>query len=104
MPKCAGCGTETDLHELDVPICPACISERNQPSFAGLNAALITAREAYRKAMADYEHHQARCRDLPKGHLDRIVGARLEDAAKAAGERYWETLRVLGDALRRESG
>jgi|GEM_PF-5889386 len=102
MAKCAGCGTETDLHELGVPICPACIAERDQPSLAGLNSAVITAREVYRKAMADYEHHQARCRDLPKGHPDRIIGAGLEDAAKAAGERYWEALRVLGDALRQE--
>lgn len=104
MPKCASCGSETDLRELDVPICPACIAERDQPWLAGLNAGLITAREAYRKALADYEHHQARCRDLPKGHSERMTGAGLEHAAKTAGERYWQALRLYGSALRQEGG
>jgi hypothetical protein len=104
MPKCAGCGKETDLHELDVPICPSCLSERDQIALDGVNTALVTAREIYCKAMADYQRHQARCRDLPKGHPDRIIAAGLEDKAKAAGERYWEVLRALGDAPQEEGG
>jgi hypothetical protein len=102
MPKCAGCGTETDLHELDVPICPSCISERDQLALDGLNAALYTAREVYRRAMGDYQDHQARFRDLPKGHPQRVIGAGLEDKAKAAGEKYWEALRAIGDTSRGE--
>jgi hypothetical protein len=106
MPKCVECGAETELHELGVPICPACISERERlhPSLDSLRAEVAAARERYRKAMEEFEHQQAMCRDLPKGHPDRTMAARLEENAKAAGERYWEILRAYSDALRRDSG
>jgi Zn finger protein HypA/HybF involved in hydrogenase expression len=106
MPKCAGCGTETDLHELDVPICPSCVAERERlhSSIASLSAELTSARELYRKAMEEFNHHEAMCRGLPKGHPDRTVAAHLEEQAKTAGERYWEALRAYGDALRQGGG
>jgi len=106
MPKCAGCGTETDLHELDVPICPTCVGERERfdRSLSGLNADLASARELYRKAMEEFEHHEAMSRGLPKGHPDRAAGARLEERARTSGEKYWEALRVYSLALRKNNG
>ena len=106
MPKCAGCGTETDLHELDVPLCTACVAKRERfhPSLARLSADLTSARELYRKAMEEFDHHEAMCRDLPKGHPDRTVAARLEEKARTSGERYWEALRVYSLALQKDGG
>ena len=103
MPKCAGCGTETDLHELDVPMCPACIAERErlQSSIASLSAELTSARELYRKAMEESDHQKAICRGLPERHPDRTVAAGLEEKAKTSGERYWEALRVYSLALQK---
>jgi hypothetical protein len=106
MPKCAGCGAETDLHELDVPICPACLADRERfhPSLASLSAELISAREVYRKAMEEFDHHAAMCGGLPKGHPDRTMAARLEEKAKISGKRYWEALRAYSLALRKGVG
>jgi hypothetical protein len=106
MPKCAGCGTETDLHELDVPICTACVAERERahPSLARLSAELTSAREFYRKAMEEFDRHEAMCRDLPKGHPDRAMAARLGEKARISGEKYWEALRVYSLALQRGGG
>lgn len=103
MPKCAGCGTETNLHELDVPICPSCVAERErrQPSIASLTAELASAREIYRKAMEEFDRHEAMCRDLPKGHPNRAVAARLGEEAKICGETYWEALRIYSLALQK---
>ena len=103
MPKCAGCGTETDLHELDVPMCPACVAERErlQSSIASLSAELTSARELYRKAMEESDRQKAMCRGLPEGHPDRTVAAGLEEKAKTSGERYWEALRVYSLALQK---
>jgi len=101
MPKCAGCGTETDLHELDVPICPACVAKRERvhSSIASLSAELTLARELYRKAMEEFDRQAAMCRGLPEGHPDRTVAARLEEKAKTSGEKYWEALRLYSLAL-----
>ena len=106
MPKCAGCGTETDLHELDVPMCPACVAERErlQSSIASLSAELTSARELYRKAMEESDHQKAICRGLPERHPDRTVAAGLEEKAKTSGERYWEALRVYSLALQKAGG
>jgi len=30
MAKCKHCGQETELHEAGVPICPACLDERDR--------------------------------------------------------------------------
>jgi len=106
MAKCGRCGAETDLYELDVPICPECCAERekSRPSLANLSAELALARALYRKAMEEFERHQVLCPDLPQGHPDRTTGARLQEMAKTAGERYWDLLRAYGEALRRDSG
>src|SRR5689334_16221688 len=106
MPKCAGCGEETELHELDVPICPACIADRegSRPSLATLRDELASARKRYRQAMAEFERQEAKCRGLPQGHPDRTIAARFEQEAKMAGETYWEALRVYSNAARRDSG
>jgi hypothetical protein len=106
VPKCAGCGTETDLRELDVPICTACVAERERlhPSLASLSAELTSARKLYRKAMEEFDRQEATCRGLPQGHRDRIVAARLEEEAKTTGEKYWEALRVYSLALQNSSG
>jgi len=106
MPKCAGCGTETDLHELDVPICPACVAERERlhSSIASLSAELTSARELYRKAMEEFDHQEAMCRGLPEGHPDRTLAAHLEEKAKTSGEKYWEALRVYSLALQKSGG
>jgi hypothetical protein len=106
MPKCAGCGAKTDLHELDIPICPACVAERERshPLLASLSAELTSAREIYRKAMEEFDRYEAICRGLPKGHPDRAGAARSEEKAKASGERYWEALRVYSLALQKGGG
>jgi hypothetical protein len=106
MPKCAGCGAETDLHELDVPICPACLADRQRfhPSLERLSAEVTSAREVYRKALEEFDHHEALCAGLPRGQPERIVAARLEEKAKISGERYWEALRVYSLALRKGVG
>jgi len=106
MPQCAGCGTETNLQELDVPICPSCVAERERlhPSFAGLNAELTSTRELYRKAMEEFDRHEAMCRGLPVGHPDRAAVARLGEKAKISGEKYWEALRVYSLALQKRGG
>jgi hypothetical protein len=103
MAKCASCGAETELRELDVPICPECIGERERihPSFATLSAELSSAREFYRQAMEDLERQHNRCRLLSKTHPDRSTTALLEERAKAAGEKYWDLLRMYSEALRR---
>ena len=106
MPKCAGCGTQTDLHELNIPMCTACVAERERshPSLASLSAELTSARELYRKAMEAFEHQEAMCRALPKAHPDRAAAARLEEKARISGEKYWEALRVYSLALQKGGG
>jgi hypothetical protein len=106
MPKCAGCGTQTDLHEFNIPMCTACVAERERshPSLTSLSAELTLARELYRKAMEAFEHHEAMCRDLPKAHPDRAEAARLEEKARISGEKYWEALRVYSLALQKGGG
>jgi NMD protein affecting ribosome stability and mRNA decay len=103
MAKCVRCGTETELHELAVPICPQCISEPEpmDPAFSALNVQLISAKALYREAMQAFERHEIWCRNLPTQHPDRTTSARLEERAKTAGEKYWDLLRTYGEALRR---
>ena len=98
MPKCAECRTETDLHELDIPICPACVTMRGRdgPSILDLAAEFVSAREHYRNRMSEFEKRQ----HLPSG--DNIDGE-LADDVRAAKENYLNALRVYGDALRRDS-
>ena len=105
MPKCAGCGAETDLHELDVAICTACVGERERgySSLARLSAELTSARETYRKAMEEFDRHELGCRNLPREHPARTVAAGLEEKAKISGERYWEALRVYSLALQKSA-
>ena len=106
MPNCAGCGTQTDLHELNVPICPACIAEREllHPSLSGLNAELTSAREDYRKAMEEFDRYEAMCRGLPEGHPHKTTAAHLQDKVKTSGEKYWEALRVYSLARQKGGG
>ena len=106
MAKCARCGVETELYDLGVPICPACITGRDGvvPSVDSLRAEVTSAKELYHKAMEEFEHRQALCRSLPNNHPDRTIAARSEAEAKKAGERYWEALRAYGEAVRRDSG
>lgn len=106
MPKCAGCGTATDLHELNIPICPACGDERERfdPSLASLSIELTLARERYRKAMEEFERYEAICQGLPVGQPDRTVAAALEEKAKTCAERYWEALQVYSLALQKAGG
>ena len=104
MAKCAECGIETELHELGVPICPECIAKRERvhPALAILTVELASARDLYHRAMEEFAQHQATSQHLPKGRPDRVETERLEDKAKAAGEKYWETLRLYSEALRKE--
>jgi len=104
MAKCKRCGAETELYELDVPVCTACVVEREgiHPFVANLSAELNSAREIYRDAMEEFERHQALCRNLPQEHSGQAVSARLRENAKTAGERYWDLLRAYGEALRKE--
>ena len=106
MAKCTECGGETELRELGTPVCTACISKRESvhPLLAELSAELPSARDLYRRAMEEFEHHQASSQHRPKGHPDRVEAARLEVIAKTAGEKYWEALRLYGETLRRQSG
>jgi hypothetical protein len=105
MAKCGRCGAETELYELDIPICPECISEREgiDRPLASLNAELTSARELYRTAMEELEHHQILCRNLPQEYSDRAAGARLQEKANRTGEKYWDLLRAYSEALRRNS-
>jgi hypothetical protein len=93
MPKCSECGTPTDLHELDVPICPDCIAARgcDEPSVQTLAEEFQAAKEHYRREMLDFEKR----RDGPE--LDR--GTEVQ----AAKQTYLNALRVYGDALRRHA-
>jgi hypothetical protein len=63
MPKCAECGAETDLHELDIPICPNCINARGRMAgfeeHPGLpsdteDTEIQTAKEKYLNAIRVY--------------------------------------------------
>jgi len=105
MAKCARCGAETELYELDVPTCPACIAEREgtHPSLETLRAEISSAREIYRQAMEKFEQHQAAGRDSSKAP-DRTVAGQLEAKAKTAGERYWAALQAYSDALQKGTG
>ena len=104
MAKCGRCGAETELYELDFPMCPECIAQREgmRRSLTNLSAELTSARELYRRAMEEFEHHQGLCRDLPKEHPRRGTAERMQEKAKQAGERYWDLLRAYTEALRRE--
>ncbi len=106
MPKCAGCRTETDLLALDLPICTACVAERERfhPSLARLSAELTSAREIYRNAMEQFDRHEAMCQGLPKEHPQRTVAAHVGEKAQIAGGKYWEALRVYSVALQRRRG
>ena len=103
MPKCAGCGTETELHELDVPICVTCVTERDRShqTLATLSAELAAARNLYRQAMEEVAQYEAMLQGLPSGQPDQIVAVRLQEKVKASGDKYWEALLVYSLALQR---
>jgi hypothetical protein len=104
MSKCAECGMETELRELGLPVCTACISKRESlhPLLSSLRADLASARNLYRQALEDFEHHQARHRRFPSPQAERVEAARLEEKARTAGEKYWEALRLYGETLRKQ--
>jgi NMD protein affecting ribosome stability and mRNA decay len=106
MAICAECGTDTELHELGVPICTSCISKRESlnPLLAGLSVEITHSRDLYFKAMQELAPYQAPGQRLAKGSRHRSEAMRLEDRAKIAGEKYWEALRRYGETLRRETG
>ena len=91
MPKCSECGTETELHELDIPICPECIAGRalGSADVQVLAAEFASATEFYRTRMADFEKHE------------RLLSDPEWTEVQTAKESYLNALRRYGDALRR---
>ena len=92
MAQCAQCGADTDLYELDLPICPICVSERERahPSLDGLSAQVSFAKESYLEAIKDFELHPS--------------AVSLRERAERAGERYRTAVHAYDEALRREGG
>ncbi len=106
MAICAGCGIDTELHELGVPICTSCISKResSNPLLADLSLEIAHTRDLYFKAMRALAPFQAPGERRPNGSRHGSEAMRLEDRAKIAGEKYWEALRCYVETLRRETG
>ena len=105
MAKCAECGSETELHELGVAVCPACIAKREtfRTGLASLFADLTSARDSYREAIAQLADHLA-AHPESSGHPDRAKVIRLKEDAKAAEEKYREVLRLYSEIINRNGG
>jgi hypothetical protein len=101
MEKCSGCGAETELVFMGVPICLACaeIAQAMKiQELAEVNVKLTAAREEYQKALALQRKADEIRKNLPLGHPDGL--AALDNANRelsSASERYNRTLKEFLD-------